>query len=58
MRATVNGYVTNLNLEVGDYELPGKPMFALIDSDLYYVNAYFEETKTHKSRSVRLSLFG
>ena len=45
MRATVNGYVTNLNLEVGDYESPGKPMFALIDSDSYYVNAYFEETK-------------
>ena len=45
VRATVNGYVTNLNLEVGDYESPGKPMFALIDSDSYYVNAYFEETK-------------
>ena len=45
VRATVNGYVTNLNLEVGDYKSPGKAMFALIDSDSYYVNAYFEETK-------------
>ena len=45
VRATVNGYVTNLNLEVGDYASPGKPMFALVDSDSYYVDAYFEETK-------------
>ena len=45
VRATVNRYVTNLNLEVGDYELPGKAMFALIDSDFYDVDAYFEETK-------------
>src|SRR5271166_331892 len=45
VHATVNGYVTNLNLEVGDYESPGKPMFALVDSDSYYVYAYFEETK-------------
>ncbi len=44
-RATVNGFVTNLNLEVGDYASPGKPMLALIDSDSYYVEAYLEETK-------------
>ncbi len=45
MRATVNGFVTNLNLEVGDYASPGKAMLALIDSDSYYVDAYLEETK-------------
>jgi len=45
VRATVNGFVTNLNLENGDYASPGKAMLALIDSDSYYVAAYLEETK-------------
>jgi multidrug resistance efflux pump len=45
VRATVNGFVTNLNLQNGDYESPGKGMLALIDSDSYYVDAYLEETK-------------
>jgi multidrug resistance efflux pump len=43
--ATVNGFVTNLSLDVGDYATPGKPVLALIDSDSYRVDAYFEETK-------------
>src|SRR5271165_1404067 len=45
VRATVNGFVTNLDLENGDYASPGKAMLALIDSDSYYVDAYLEETK-------------
>jgi len=45
VRATVNGFVANLNLENGDYASPGKAMLALIDSDSYYVDAYLEETK-------------
>jgi len=45
VRATVNGFVTNLNLQNGDYASPGKAMLALIDSDSYYVDAYLEETK-------------
>ena len=45
VRATVNGFVTNLNLQNGDYASPGKGMLALIDSDSYYVDAYLEETK-------------
>src|SRR5271165_2453289 len=45
VRATVNGFVTNLDLENGDYASPGKAMLAIIDSDSYYVDAYLEETK-------------
>ncbi len=45
VRATVNGFVTNLNLVKGDYASPGKPVLALIDSNSYYVDAYLEETK-------------
>ena len=45
VRATVNGFVTNLNLANGDYASPAKAVLALIDSDSYRVDAYFEETK-------------
>jgi multidrug resistance efflux pump len=45
VRATVNGFVTNLSLKVGDYGSPGKPVLGLIDSDSYWVDGYFEETK-------------
>src|SRR6202030_128579 len=45
VRAAVNGYVTNLNLKKGDYATQGKPALALIDSDSYRIDAYFEETK-------------
>jgi multidrug resistance efflux pump len=44
VRATVNGFATNVTLE-GDYASPGKAMLALIDSDSYRVDAYLEETK-------------
>jgi multidrug resistance efflux pump len=45
VRAAVNGFVTNLNLSQGTYASPLKPVLALIDSDSYRVDAYFEETK-------------
>jgi multidrug resistance efflux pump len=45
VRAPVNGYVTNLNADVGRYVSVGTKVLALIDSDSYRVQAYFEETK-------------
>jgi multidrug resistance efflux pump len=45
VRAQVNGFITNLNLAKGVYAVQGKPVMALIDSDSYRVEAYFEETK-------------
>jgi multidrug resistance efflux pump len=45
VRASVNGIVTNFNLRPGDYVDAGKPVFALVDSDSFSVDAYFEETK-------------
>jgi len=45
VRASVNGFITNLNLANGTYASQGKPVMALIDSDSYRVGAYFEETK-------------
>jgi RND family efflux transporter MFP subunit len=45
VRASVNGYVTNLTLAQGSYASQGKAVLALIDCDSYRVDAYFEETK-------------
>jgi len=45
VRASVNGFITNLNLAKGTFASQGKPVMALIDSDSYRVDAYFEETK-------------
>jgi multidrug resistance efflux pump len=45
VRASVNGFITNLNLAKGTYASQGKPVMALIDSDSYRIGAYFEETK-------------
>jgi RND family efflux transporter MFP subunit len=43
--APVNGYVTNLVLDVGDFADVGKPVLAIVDSDSFRVEAYLEETK-------------
>jgi len=45
VRSTVNGYVTNLLLRVGDYANTGVSNISVIDSDSYWVTGYFEETK-------------
>ena len=45
IRALVNGFVTNLTLDVGQYAAVGTKVMALIDSDSYRVTGYFEETK-------------
>jgi multidrug resistance efflux pump len=45
VRASVNGFITNLNLARGTYASQGQAVMALIDSDSYRVEAYFEETK-------------
>jgi multidrug resistance efflux pump len=43
--APVNGYVTNLVLDLGDYADAGKPVLAVVDQDSFRVEAYLEETK-------------
>jgi len=45
VRAPINGFVTNLTLDVGQYASVGTKVMALIDSDSYRVTGYFEETK-------------
>lgn len=50
VRAPVNGFVTNFDMRPGDYVDAGKPLFALIDSDSFRVEGYFEETKLPRIR--------
>src|SRR6516164_8553109 len=51
VRAPVNGFVTNLTLDVGQYASVGTRVMALIDSDSYRVTGYFEETKIPRLKS-------
>jgi multidrug resistance efflux pump len=45
VRAPVNGRVTNLLLRVGDYSTTGTVNIAVIDTDSFWIDGYFEETK-------------
>jgi multidrug resistance efflux pump len=45
VRATVNGIVTNLELQEGDYAAAGHQTLALLNTDSIYIDGYFEETK-------------
>ena len=40
-----NGFATNVRLRVGDYLQIGAHAIAVIDTDTFWVDAYFEETK-------------
>jgi multidrug resistance efflux pump len=48
--APVNGIVTNFGLLPGRYVNAGASVFALIDSDTFRVEGYFEETKLRRIR--------
>ncbi|MBZ9894566.1 MULTISPECIES: HlyD family secretion protein [unclassified Mesorhizobium] len=45
VRSPVNGYVTNLLLRVGDYAHEGVSNISIVDTDSFWVDGYFEETK-------------
>jgi len=44
IRSPVDGYVTNLQVQLGDYATAGQNSISLINADSYWVDAYFEET--------------
>ena len=45
VRSPVNGHVTNLLMRVGDYARASMTNVSIIDSDSYWIDGYFEETK-------------
>ena len=42
--APFNGYITNLNITVGEYANVGQQVFAIVDREIWYVMANFMET--------------
>jgi multidrug resistance efflux pump len=55
----VNGYVTNLLAQLGDYANVGENLISLVNADSFWVDGYFEETNLEGIRvgdpaSVRL----
>lgn len=50
LRAPVDGYITRLRLNKGDYAAIGQPNIALVDANSFWITGYFEETKLHGIR--------
>jgi multidrug resistance efflux pump len=44
IHSPVNGYVTNLLVQTGDYATAGQAAVSVVDADSYWVDGYFEET--------------
>ena len=44
MVSPVNGYITNLLVQEGDYATAGQRALAVVNSDSFWVDGYFEET--------------
>ena len=44
IRSPVNGWVTNLLAQLGDYANVGTNIISLVDADSFWVDGYFEET--------------
>jgi RND family efflux transporter MFP subunit len=43
--APVDGYITNLNVSDGTYVSAGQQLLALVDTDSFWIAAYFKETQ-------------
>jgi multidrug resistance efflux pump len=44
IESPVNGYVTNLQAQLGDYVLVGERRISVVNSDSFWIDGYFEET--------------
>ncbi|OJY05079.1 MAG: hypothetical protein BGP07_09265 [Rhizobiales bacterium 63-22] len=50
LRSPVNGWVTNLRSQEGDFASAGKTAISVVDADSFWVDAYFEETSITEIR--------
>jgi len=50
IRSPVNGWVTNLLVQLGDYANVGTNVISLVDADSFWVDGYFEETNLEPIR--------
>ena len=46
----VNGYVTNLQTQLGDYVNVGETSISIVDADSFWVDGYFEESSLKRIR--------
>jgi len=61
VRSPVNGYVTNLTAQLGDYADVGALQLSVVNSDSFWVDAYFEETalgRIHEGDAATIKLMG
>jgi multidrug resistance efflux pump len=61
IRSPVNGWVTNLLAQEGDYAAVGRNVISVVDADSFWVDAYFEETQLGSIREgdpVQIKLMG
>src|SRR5580704_2541830 len=61
VRSPVNGYVTNLSAQLGNYADVGSLQLSIVNSDSYWVDAYFEETalsRIHEGDAATVKLMG
>jgi multidrug resistance efflux pump len=50
IRSPVNGWVTNLLVQLGDYANVGTNVISLVDADSFWVDGFFEETNLEPIR--------
>jgi multidrug resistance efflux pump len=61
IRSPVNGFVTNLLAQLGDYANVGQTEISVVDSDSFWVDGYFEETylgSIHEGDPAEVKLMG
>src|SRR6267143_4077027 len=61
IRSPVNGYVTNLLTQLGDYATVGQKLISVVDTDSFWVDGYFEETslgRIHEGDQATVKLMG
>jgi len=61
IRSPVDGWVTNLLAQVGDYATVGRNTISIVDANSFWVDAYFEETQLasiHEGESAEIKLMG
>jgi multidrug resistance efflux pump len=61
IRSPVNGFVTNLLAQLGDYANVGQTQISVVDSDSFWVDGYFEETylgSIHEGDPAEIKLMG
>jgi hypothetical protein len=61
VRSPVNGYITNLSAQLGNYADVGARQISVVNSDSFWVDAYFEETalgRIHEGDAATIKLMG